>query len=117
MTRRIVIADHAAIYPDPVRVERGAVLVLDGREDIWDGHRWLWATDPEGRAGWVPDTLISPEDTPPRALRRYSALELTCRAGELLELVDATHGWGWCRSATGAEGWLPLRNLGLPPDT
>ncbi|WP_118132435.1 hypothetical protein [Oceanicella sp. SM1341] len=114
MTRRIVRADHVATYPDPFRIARGAALRLDGREDIWDGRRWLWATDPGGRGGWIPDTLIAPEDDHPRALRTYSALELTCRTGEALEMLESTHGWGWCRSAAGAEGWVPLRNLAPP---
>lgn len=102
-----VIEGWTASYTNPVRVRAGEALVLDGREDLWDGHRWLWARGPDGREGWVPDSLVAPDGT---ASRDYSALELTCDAGERLEAVEERHGWVLCRNAEG-EGWVPVRNL------
>ncbi len=32
---------------------KGEFLSLTGREDVWDGHRWLWAVADDGREGWV----------------------------------------------------------------
>tara|TARA_R110000751_G_scaffold36109_13_gene88462 strand:+ start:886 stop:1002 length:117 start_codon:yes stop_codon:yes gene_type:complete len=32
--RRLVLADHAASYPDPIRLRAGEPLRLDGREDL-----------------------------------------------------------------------------------
>jgi len=31
--------------------------------------------------------------------------------GQVLESFDTTHGWAWCRSEAGNEGWVPLKNL------
>lgn len=109
-TRRL-LEGHEASYPDPIRLARGESLALTGREDNWDGHRFLWAVAADGRAGWVPAGLIVEGDGGPVAARDYSAVELTCAAGETVELLWQTHGWAWCRTAAGAEGWLPLRIL------
>jgi len=95
-------------YADPIRVRAGEALVPDGREDLWDGHRWLWARAPDGREGWVPDTLVALDGT---AGWDYSAAELGCTTGEVLEVVARTHGWALCRNDAGAEGWVPLGSL------
>jgi hypothetical protein len=101
--------EHRARYGDPLAVSQGEPLTLTGREDIWEGHRWLWAVAPDGREGWVPDSL--PLETPdgPRAARGYDAIELDCTSGEIVTLLRKSHGWAWCRKADGREGWLPLR--------
>jgi len=90
---------------------KGAPLTLSGREDIWDGHRWLWAIGDDGRAGWVPDDLLVTVDGRPVAAWDYTAIELTVAAGERVDLLHHTHGWGWCRDGDGREGWLPLGKL------
>jgi len=111
---RVIATDGwQASYADPVRVRAGAPLTLSGREDIWDGHRWLWARAADGRAGWVPDTLVSPEG---RAVRAYSAMELSCVAGEEMEALEDIHGWTLCRNGAGAEGWVPSRHLREVPE-
>ena len=84
---------------------------LTGCEDVWDGHRWLWAVADDGREGWVPDDLITEIDDRPVASRDFSAIELTCSAGDAVEIIRETHGWAWCRKRDGSKGWLPLRNL------
>jgi len=103
-----VIAAHSASYADPIRIAKGELLVLTGREDIWDGHRWLWASAPDGREGWVPDTLVSAAMT---ACETYSAKELTCHLGERLTIGAQTHGWTWCSNILGSQGWVPNRSL------
>lgn len=105
----LVTDGWTACYDDPVTARAGESLVLSGREDIWDGHRWLWARDPSGREGWVPDALV--EDG--RARHDYSAMELSCAAGERLAGLEETHGWVLCRNVSGAIGWVPRRNLAL----
>lgn len=109
--QRIVSQSHQASYADPIRVSKGAALAPTGREENWDGHRWLWAIAEDGREGWVPDDLIVEVDGQATAARDYSAIELTCEAGETVDVVTETHGWGWCRRRDGSEGWVPLRNL------
>jgi hypothetical protein len=111
MKPRIVLEAHNASYADPIEVAQGARLLLTGREDDWDGHRWLWAVADDGREGWVPDDLVSETDDGPVASRDFSANELTCSAGEAVRFIRETHGWAWCRKDDGREGWLPLGNL------
>lgn len=101
-----------ASYADPIRLSAGDAVVLDGRRDNWDGHWWLWGQAPDGRAGWLPDSLLEGSGGTPRARHDYSAMELTCRAGDLLDGLGATHGWTWCRASDGREGWVPDRCLG-----
>jgi SH3-like domain-containing protein len=104
-----VITPHTASYADPIVVTQGQPLILSGRVDVWDGHRWLWATAADGREGWVPDSLIAGLEARPVADRDYSAMELTCAPGERLERLAETHGWVWCRNASGEKGLVPLR--------
>ncbi len=111
MKRRVVLEKHTASYADSIEVAKGAVVSPTGREDLWDGHRWLWAVAEDGREGWVPDDLIAETDDGTVASRDFSAIELTCAAGETVESLWQTHGWAWCRKGDGSEGWLPLRNL------
>lgn len=110
MQRRVTQC-HSATYADPISVKAGDLILLTGKTDEWDGHAWLWAEGPDGKTGWVPDTIVESGDGQALANRDYSAIELTCVEGEILIVVEETHGWAWCRSSTGDEGWVPLRNL------
>ncbi len=111
MIHRTVTADHQASYPDPISVRQGDVLQLTGEEYDWDGHLWLWAINTQGKTGWIPDTLVSRTAGGFFANKDYSAMELSCEAGQILESFETTHGWAWCRSLSGNEGWVPLKNL------
>ena len=109
--RKRVIESHSATYLDAIAFRAGDPIVLSGKIDVWDGHRWLWATGPDGKAGWVPDSFVASGHGKTCAARDYSAAELTCRAGEILTASAEVHGWAWCRSDSGRQGWVPLRNL------
>ncbi|TKT74822.1 hypothetical protein XW59_022920 [Aquamicrobium sp. LC103] len=108
---KTVIRDHAASYADPVVLNAGDPIRLTGEKEVWDGHAWLWAEGPDGKAGWVPDTIVQSSHGKLYARHDYSAMELTCFEGETLSIAMETHGWAWCRSADGRQGWVPLRNL------
>ena len=116
MTQRRVTTAHQASYDAPIEVRQGEPLVLSGREFVWDGHRWLWAAAPDGREGWIPDDLPHAVGGQVTARRDYSAVELTCAANGLVSALWQTHGWTWCRTGDGREGWLPDRNLGPADD-
>ena len=116
MTLRAVQHAHAASYANPIEVAKGQPVTLTSREDIWDGHRWLWAVSEDGREGWVPDSLVTGTARNPVASCDYSAIEITCTAGETVEFLSQTHGWAWCRKSDGSEGWLPLKNLHMGCD-
>ncbi len=95
MKPRTVLDNHNASYADPIGVAKGERLSLSGREDIWDGHRWLWAVADDGREGWIPDDLITEIGEEPVASRDFSAIELTCSAGEAVDIIWETHSWAW----------------------
>jgi SH3-like domain-containing protein len=111
MNTRTLRETHQASYADPITLSKGEPLALTGREDVWDGHRWLWAVAQDGREGWVPDGLITDGPAGPVAAGDFSALELSCSAGAAVEIIWQTHGWAWCQKTDGSEGWLPLRIL------
>lgn len=98
---------HRASYADPISVVAGQKVQLTDREEIWDGHRWIWA-EADGRSGWVPDDLVLGDGT---AARDYSAVELEADPDTLMEVLAESHGWAWCRNAKGLRGWVPLRTL------
>ena len=108
-----VIKSYTSQYPDPIAFKEGDLLTLSGRTDNWNGHTWLWAVAmKDGREGWIPDSIaIEINDTQHRARVDYSARELTCRNGESLTVLDATHGWCWCENRHGQNGWVPKENL------
>ncbi|PST27345.1 hypothetical protein C7U60_01595 [Mesorhizobium plurifarium] len=115
--RKVVVKDHVASYPDPIAVKAGDTVYLSGKADNWDGHEWLWAIGPDRREGWVPGGIVGGRDgNGTYAIRDYSAAELTCRKGEVLLIVEETHGWAWCRSAGGKQGWVPLCKLVSPEE-
>ncbi len=97
MKPQIVLETHNASYADSIEAAKGAPLSLTGREDVGDGHRWLWAVADDGREDWVPDDLVSESDEGLMASRDFSANELTCSAGEAVGLIRETHGWAGCR--------------------
>ncbi|NTG32324.1 hypothetical protein G6L08_34860 [Agrobacterium rhizogenes] len=115
--KKAIVEDHKATYLDPIAVKAGDMISLSGKTDNWDGHTWLWAEGLNGKAGWIPDSLVRSADRKTYAIRDYSAAELTCRKGEVLLVTEETHGWAWCRSDSGKQGWVPLRNLSSPEPT
>ena len=113
-SRRAAVArDYTAQYSDPIVIRMGDELALGERDTEYGG--WIWCTHPDGRSGWVPDSLLVIEGTVGRALRDYSAQELTARAGEVVEIGEAHAGWVWAIDSRGASGWLPVDHLATEP--
>ena len=108
MTRATVTKAHVESYADPIQLKQGERATLTGREDIWEGHRWLWAIAPDGREGWVPNTLL---DADGYAGQDYSAMELSCNVGQTLMTGVRTHGWVWCTDDSAGQGWVPVQCL------
>lgn len=106
-----VIKDWTTVYADPIVVGAGEQLVLTGKEDIWEGHRWLWARSPSGKEGWVPDSLVAKSPGGSAALYDYTAAELDCARGDCVIALGETHGWVMCRAADGRTGWVPRSHL------
>jgi len=107
-----VIADHQAIYPNPISIKQDDRITLSGRDDVWDGHRWLWAIANDSREGWVPDDLpIALSGNSARSAYDYSAAEISVDSGEFVNGTTQRHGWLWCQNNQGTFGWVPLNCL------
>jgi hypothetical protein len=100
-----------ATYADPIRLEAGDMLYLTGRQEVWEGHVWLWARSADGLEGWIPDSIVRQGEIGHIATESYTAAELTCRAGQIVSGAKETHGWVFCTLPDGSAGWVPRRNL------
>ncbi len=106
-----VTQDWQAAYADPIDVGAGDRVFLSGKRDEWDGHVWLWARNDAGKEGWIPDTLCEGQAGETRTRRAFSALELTCAQGQVVQVTQITHSWALAQNQSGNQGWVPLRNL------
>lgn len=93
-------------YPDPIRGAAGDRLALGRRDDEYPG--WVWATDDDGRAGWVPEAWLRVDGVIGILLRDYTAAELPLSPGDVVSGDIVESGWLWARNANGREGWAPL---------
>ena len=120
---------HAASSPDANRLRAGDRMIVGRRDTTWP--EYVWCTAPDGREGWVPESLLRSAEAPgpaaafgadgaaPQpdagrvalALRDYDARELTVAAGVRLEAFEEAGGWLWCRTKEGEYGWVPMENV------
>jgi hypothetical protein len=101
-----VEAPWRASYPDPLLVRSGDVLTTGERSDRWP--LFLWCTASDGRAGWVPESVLSIEtDGAATAHRDYDTAELTVSPGASVTVLERLAGWSWCRDEAGRCGWVP----------
>jgi SH3-like domain-containing protein len=107
--RARVIAPWKVTYPDPLTVAAGESVTVGRDDPEWPG--WRWCTDARGKSGWVPVTLLDGDGPVARIGCDYTARELAAAEGDEVEIERTMHGWAWCRSPTGAAGWMPARNL------
>ena len=108
-TRVRVIESHVTSYPSPVRFRAGDALNIGHRDQQWTSY--VWCTDMDGHAGWVPDTYIEMTGLhEATATRDYDATELTVGRGEVLDVLDEAGGWLLCRTGAQRVGWVPAAN-------
>lgn len=104
-----VVSDYRAAYPDPIVITAGERFQV-GESDR-DNPAWVWCTGSSGKGGWVPAVYVRRDGDVGVALRDYSAMELSVRAGEGLTVLDDEAGWVWARDERGQLGWVPLENV------
>ena len=112
-----VSRDYRATNADPITVRAGEPLLLSGRVEPWMDQPewiWVWATDPRGKSGWVPQTYILQQGDQASARYDYSARELDAGAGEIVRIEREESGWYWCANHQGEQGWLPVDHVHLP---
>jgi len=107
-----VLASYVAAYADPITMKAGELLVLDGREDNWQGWTWLWCSNQQGKSGWVPQSYVKQtEQEGYVALYDYNAKELSVQIGEALLVAQFESGWFWCSDQHGQSGWVPAEHV------
>lgn len=109
MPRARLVRDYRTQYRDPVRFAQGERVLVGERDTQWP--EFLWATDAGGRSGWVHQRYLDADHGNVRATRDYTARELDASIGEQVILIEEAGGWWWCEDVSGAQGWLPARDL------
>ena len=111
-----VIAEHQALYPNPLTVEAGELLIISEKVEYWNGNPdwvWIWCTDARGKTGWVPKGLIDVQSNGLTGIARYdyTATELTTTIGEELVANREESGWLWCTNTQNKSGWVPADHI------
>jgi len=106
----VVVSRHRSGYPDPVRLRPGDPVTLGRRDQEYPG--WIWVTDPSGRQGWAPESLLrigaAERGT---ATTEYTARELNVEAGDRVTGETELAGWLWVRNEQGNAGWVPREKV------
>ena len=105
----VVIEDNEPTYPDPIKLNRGDVIIVGEEDSEFPG--WFWCENQHGKRGWVPDDCIETVGSESRAKYDYSAVELRARVGERLFPIESKYGWVLCSNADGEKGWLPFAKV------
>lgn len=101
----------AVTYPDPLTLLAGEAVQTGRRDEEWPG--WIWCTKMDGKAGWIPESYLEIDEITQtaRALRDYTAQELTIAPDERLLIDQIESGWAWVTNAAGQNGWVPLSHI------
>lgn len=80
------------------------------RDTEWPEFVFVRARD---GAGWVPARHLSQASGRTVLQTAYDTTQLPTEVGEEVEVLaeDGVSGWLWCRSGTGAAGWIPARTV------
>jgi hypothetical protein len=97
-------------YPDPIRGQAGDRLTLGRPDEEYPG--WVWATAPDGRSGWVPESWLRVDGDSGVLLHAYTAAELPLAPGDVVNGELVLNGWLWATNAAGNQGWVPIACLG-----
>lgn len=99
---------HKTIYPDPIELDKGDVVILreEGKDEKWEG--WIWA-EGNKKKGWIPTEIIEFTNSKKGIIKeKYSAKELNIEAGEEVIKIKSYYGWAWVRrKINNEEGWVP----------
>jgi hypothetical protein len=107
MTSVQVLKAHDIPDREPIEFVPGDQVMVGDRDSEWPG--FVFVTSDEG-SGWVPGRYLSAGAGPADVVVPYNTRELPTLIGQVLEVVeeDIESGWIWCRSSSGAEGWVPI---------
>ena len=110
---RLVRAREAHEPPadlSPLLLAPGEVVEVGARSSAWPAFVLVIAAH---GSGWVPARHLSAAAGQAVVQEAYDTTELAIRPGEELEVLveDQLGGWVWCRSISGAEGWVPAQSV------
>jgi hypothetical protein len=111
MERVRAIQRHEPSERPPIQIVPGEDVTVGERDTDWPA--FVFVTTADG-AGWVPARYLSAaEPGAATVVTAYDTTELATEVGEVVDVVvrDDEGGWLWCRSASGREGWVPVRAL------
>lgn len=108
-------ADYEEKDTEPLRLSPGDQVAVGPADRAWPG--WVWASDRDGRDGYVPESILEPLGEGVFAVtEEFDPAVLTIRRGDRLTSLKQIHGWHWCRKeASGETGWVA--GYLLRPDT
>jgi hypothetical protein len=101
---------HVIPHRAPLFLEVGDKVKIAERSSRWPA--FVFVTTAKGE-GWVPSRHISIHDGVGIAVVAYDTTELPMVQGDVVTVVerDDRSEWWWCRSASGALGWVPVEVL------
>lgn len=105
--RRTVIKAHQRSYDDPIVLATGEIVKIT-KQEFWDDqYLWLWCVAANGKAGWVPENILTIEGRIGIVQSSYNALELTVEPGARLITHEWIGGWYLVENEQGEHGWVP----------
>lgn len=108
---RKVTKAYDVVYPDAIKVQKGARLSVLREETnpAWAG--WLWCRSDDGQEGWISKDFLEIDGRNAVMTRDYDAREVSVRPEETVQVLKEERGWSWVRKTDGSEGWIPTENL------
>jgi Variant SH3 domain len=98
-------ADYEEKDRRPMKLESGDEVNVGPADQAWPG--WVWATDHDGRDGYIPEAILEPVSGGRYAVMEdYDPRVLTLKRGDRIESIRQIHGWHWCRNERDEEGWV-----------
>jgi SH3-like domain-containing protein len=105
-----ILRGYRRTYDNPLVVRKGDPVRVGRPDDEFPG--WWWCAGPDNRQGWVHEKYLDQKRPTATAVADYSAMELDCEKGDLVEVLIELGGWTLCRKADGAVGWVPTTHVG-----
>ena len=98
-------ADYEEKNSKPIQLVAGDEVTVGIADRAWPG--WIWATDRDGKDGYVPEGILEPVGGGRCAVMEdYDPSVLTIKRGDRIESLKQIHGWHGCRNERGEEGWV-----------
>jgi len=118
----IVIENHRTEFPNPIKLEKGEIVILGEKSEETIGEtqydenwpNWIFCSKIDGsNKGWVPDQVIQQrENNHGNVIEDYSAKELDIDKGTIVEGIKELNGWLWLKNkSTNEIGWVPMDKL------